>query len=206
MTSSHWPENYEAGIPDAGSTIVKWEHRPGHKPFGSYRLPKWVKHPDKQTPSMYLHPEDYMGSRKKHNYTGLNVAHVGAQCTDFEGQGFSMMEKATPAEINAQDFKEGWTPLHWAVLCDNPKAVIWLLKHGADRDIEDFAGRKAEDMVEEHWGELGMRKWEGIGPKKDKLDEPAKMMPKKLKTMKEAFKQNYAKSEFDSAGYQNIVV
>merc|ERR1712146_413943 len=113
---------------------------------------------------------------------------------------------ATDDEINAPDYKEGWTPLHWAVLSDNPKAVIWLLKHGADKTIEDFAGRTAEALVEEHWGELGMRKWENLGPKKDKLDEPAKMFPKRLKQMKEAFKEATAKSEYDAAGYKNLLL
>ena len=65
---------------------------------------------------------------------------------------------------------EGFTPLHWAVLSDNPKAVvaccpcgsvwkvpggklmeavIWLLKNGADNDAKDAQGRTAEDLIED---------------------------------------------------------
>merc|ERR1740117_1411270 len=122
--------------PTEGTVLV--EHRPGHRPFASYNLPKWVKHPDKQKPVMYLQPEDYMGSKRKHNYYGWNVAHVGAQCALHGGQGFKMLEKATAQELNVRDNVEGFTPLHWAVLADNPKAVVWLLKNGADREIIDF--------------------------------------------------------------------
>ena len=46
---------------------------------GAYDLPKWVKHPDKQKLAMYIQPEDFMGSRRRHNFQGFNVAHIGAQ-------------------------------------------------------------------------------------------------------------------------------
>merc|ERR1719215_2169684 len=105
----------------------------------------------------------------------------------FEGQGFRMLEKATSEEINAPDLMEGWTPLHWAVLSDNPKAVIWLLKHGADREAKDRQGRKAEDMIDDHAGEFYRRYWEH-GPKKDDLPQPDKVYPKRIKQLKDAFK------------------
>eukprot|EP00913_Durusdinium_trenchii_P022511 g21146.t1 len=126
-------EGIPTGIPRVVPRIVKWEHQPGHKPFESYQLPKWVKHPDAQKPSMKLQPEDqilsdsvpsaflqrltrlptvprtrnedYMGSKRRHNIHSWNVAHIGAQCAMFEGQGFKMLEKATTQEINAQERK-----------------------------------------------------------------------------------------------------
>jgi hypothetical protein len=197
-----WPLD----IPHTKTRIVKWEHQPGHRPFDTYQLPKWVKHPDAQKKTMYLQPEDFMGSRRRHNNGGWNVAHVGAQCSEFEGQGFRMLEKATPDEINAPDAVEGWTPLHWAVLADNPKAVIWLLKHGADRDIEDGGGRKAEDLVEEFWGELYQRSWDHARGKDGKPVDVTKVYPKRVKQMKEAFKLNWTENEFDIEGYKQIVV
>merc|ERR1712217_295221 len=200
-TQQEWP----AGIPKVQTRIVKCENMSGHKPFCAYKLPKWVKHPDAQKPVMYLQPEDYMGSRRRHNPHGWNVAHVGAQCAMWEGQGFKMLEKATVDEINAPDSLEGWTPLHWAVLSDNPKAVVWLLKHGANRDAEDNQGRKAEDLVEEHGGEMYQRYWEH-GPKKDGLIQPNVCIPKKLKQMKDAFKLNVTEHEFDINGYKAIDV
>jgi len=196
-----WP----GGIPRVSTRIVKWEHQLGHRPFNSYKLPKWVKHPDAQKPTMYLQPEDFMGSRKRHNPHGWNVAHVGAQCGMFEGQGFKMLEKATLEEINARDYMEGWTPLHWAVLSDNPKAVIWLLKHGADRDATDSKGRKAEDLIDDHWGEFYQRYWES-GPKKDGLIQPDKVYPKRLKQMKDAFQLKFAENEYDLDGYKAVEV
>ncbi|CAK0825419.1 unnamed protein product, partial [Prorocentrum cordatum] len=87
-------ESWPASIPQVSTGIVKTEHRHGHKPFQSYSLPSWVRHPDKQKCSMYLQPEDYMGCRKRHNDFAWNVAHVGAQCGMFDGQGFRMLEKA----------------------------------------------------------------------------------------------------------------
>mmetsp|Transcript_109588 Transcript_109588/g.289098 ORF Transcript_109588/g.289098 Transcript_109588/m.289098 type:complete len:210 (-) Transcript_109588:170-799(-) len=198
-------ESWPAAIPKVSTGIVKTEHRQGHRPFESYKMPKWVRHPDKQKPCMYLQPEDYMGSRKRHNDFAWNVAHVGAQCAMFEGQGFKMLEKATPEEINAQDALGGWTPLHWAVLSDNPKAVVWLLKHGADKDIEDSKGKKAEDLIQDHWGEMYQRYWEAV-PAKGGLPQPDKVMPKRVKQMQNAFKLDSSGNEFDIPGYSAIQV
>mmetsp|Transcript_28268 Transcript_28268/g.42116 ORF Transcript_28268/g.42116 Transcript_28268/m.42116 type:complete len:156 (+) Transcript_28268:191-658(+) len=155
---------------------------------------------------MFLEPEDYMGSKKRHNQHGWNVAHIGAQCAMFEGQGFKMLEKATTQELSAPDLMEGWTPLHWAVLSDNPKAVVWLLKHGADREARDRQGRKAEDLVELHWGEFYQRYWE-FGPKgEDGVIQPDKVYPKRVKQMKEAFALKLVDNEYDIGGYQAIEV
>eukprot|EP00435_Cladocopium_sp_Y103_P039943 s640_g10.t2 len=209
------------GIPLTSEQVVKWEHQPGHKPFKSYQLPKWVKHPDAQKPSMALQPEDYMGSKRRHNIHSWNVAHIGAQCGMFEGQGFKMLEKATKEEINAQDTLEGFTPLHWAVLSDNPKAVIWLLNHNADREIKDIQGRTAEDLIEEiyqmtclqahranssrfeHWGDFHQRYW-GHAPKKDGLPDCEKVLPKRIKQMRDAFKGSFSGNEYDLEGYKAI--
>mmetsp|Transcript_58994 Transcript_58994/g.95444 ORF Transcript_58994/g.95444 Transcript_58994/m.95444 type:complete len:226 (+) Transcript_58994:88-765(+) len=198
-------EGAPTGIPKSNSNIVKCENKPGHRPFGTYNLPKWVRHPDAQKPAMYLQPEDFMGSKKRHNVYCWNVAHIGAQCAMFEGQGFKMLEKATPEEINAKDNLEGWTPLCWAVLSDNPKAVIWLLKHGADKDIKDNQGRTAEELVEDHWGDFYQRYW-GHMEKKEGLPQPDKVLPKRLKQMKDAFKLQFAENEFDIEGYKAIQV
>lgn len=187
-----------------GNASGKWENQPGHRSLNSYNLPKWVKHPDVQKNVTYLKPADYMGSRRKQNFHGWNVAHVGAQCPSSDGQGFKMLGKATFEEINARDSVEGFTPLHYAVLCDNPKAVIWLLRNGADRNIPDFTGRKAEDMVEQHWGEFHQRYWEYVGPERKFVEDPSKVMTKRIKQMQEAFKGNDVENEFDAAGYRLI--
>mmetsp|Transcript_54475 Transcript_54475/g.151831 ORF Transcript_54475/g.151831 Transcript_54475/m.151831 type:complete len:212 (-) Transcript_54475:111-746(-) len=194
------------GGPQAGTRIVKCEHKPGHRPFSSYKLPSWVQHPDAQKKVMYLHPEDYMGTKRSGNFHGWNIAHVGAQCAMYGGQGFRMLEKATVEEINAQDLVEGFTPLHWAVLSDNPKAVIWLLKNGADRNAEDYAGRKAEDLIEHHWGEFHQRYWEYLGPKREHADDPSKVLQKRTKQMKDAFSLVWSENEFDIEGYKLIQV
>eukprot|EP00449_Zooxanthella_nutricula_P018212 CAMPEP_0198539976 /NCGR_PEP_ID=MMETSP1462-20131121/51156_1 /TAXON_ID=1333877 /ORGANISM="Brandtodinium nutriculum, Strain RCC3387" /LENGTH=210 /DNA_ID=CAMNT_0044270061 /DNA_START=8 /DNA_END=640 /DNA_ORIENTATION=+ len=196
-----WP----ASIPRVSTGIVKWEHQEGHRAFNTYKLPKWVKHPDSQKTCMYLQPEDYMGSKRRHNPHGWNIAHVGAQCSMFEGQGFKMLQKATVDELNAHDNMGGFTPLHWAVLADNPKAVIWLLKHGADRDIVDLRGRKAEDLVDDHWGEFYQRYWEH-GPTQDGQLQPDKVFPKRVKQMKDAFQLKFAENEYDIEGYKAIIV
>mmetsp|Transcript_45049 Transcript_45049/g.96134 ORF Transcript_45049/g.96134 Transcript_45049/m.96134 type:complete len:205 (+) Transcript_45049:73-687(+) len=201
MDENGWP----VGIPRVTSRQVKAENKEGHRAFNTYKLPKWVKHPDKQATAMYLQPEDFMGSKKRSNPSGFNVAHIGAQCAMFEGQGFKMLEKATPEEINEPDGLEGWTPLHWAVLSDNPKAVIWLVKHGADKEARDHAGRKPEDMVEEYWGDFYKRYYEH-GPKNNGLPQPDKAFVKRGKQMKDAFKGNCPENEFDVIGYKAIQV
>merc|ERR1719188_620560 len=117
-----------------------------------------------------------------------------------------MLTKATPEEIVAQDWIHGFTPLHWAVVSDNPKAVIWLLKNGADRDAEDNMGRKAEDLIEDHWGEWHQRYWEWTGPKEAGQVQPLKVFPKRVKQLKEAFKQNDIGNEYDVQGYGEIQV
>ncbi|CAJ1351158.1 unnamed protein product [Effrenium voratum] len=181
-------------IPD-----MRWEFQPGHKPFQSYQ------HPDAQKPSMNLQPEAYASLDVRRVSGGLpgvksegwtipiRPIRQGAQCAMFEGQekgpdGPKMLEKATPEEINAQelteDTLEGFTPLHWAVLSDNPKAraarpaVIWLLKHGADKDIKDIQGRSAEDLVEDYWGDFHQRYW-GHAPKQDGLPQVDKAVATK---------------------------
>merc|ERR1719433_1360293 len=103
-----------------------------------------------------------MGFKRKDNYQGWNVAHVGAQCSSGS-LGLKMLEKASSAELSERDLTDGFTPLHWAVLADNPKAVLWLLRHGADRSVTDFLGRRAEDLVGGRWGEYHQRHWEYLG-------------------------------------------
>merc|ERR1712046_316283 len=113
--------------------------------------------------------------------------------------GFSMLSKATEDEINSQDFTEGWTPLHWAVLSDNPKGVIWLLKHGADKTIKDFAGRTAEDLVSDHWAELYMRYVPHFDTKKkETMVDPVELKELRMKQMREAFKQSDITNKLDS--------
>jgi len=155
---------------------------------------------------MYVHPEDFMGARKSFNPNGWNAAHVGAQCGMCGGEGIKMLQKATPYEINSPDLTEGWTPLHWAVLSDNPKAAIWLLKNGADRDLEDKLGRKAEEMIDDHLGEFYQRYWDFPGAKKEAVIDPSKVMAKRIKQMKEAFKLNWTENEYDIEGYKMIEV
>merc|ERR1712187_410204 len=167
-------------------------------------LPKWCRHPDKQPQAMYLQPEDFMGSRKRSNPSNFTIAHIGAQCSMFEGQGFKMLEKATAEELDMPD-NEGFTPLHWAVLSDNPKAVIWLLKHGADRDTQDARGNKAEDLIDDFWGDFYQRHYEH-GPKNNGQPTPEKCMTKRVKQMKEAFKQASQENEYDLIGYKAIQV
>lgn len=211
FTSTALPAASEPRFPEAKSKMVGVEHRPGHRPFESYSLPRWVKHPDAPPRNTtYLQPEDYLGSRKVHNHNGWNVAHVGAQCAEFEAQGFKMLQKATKREINVQDLTEGWTPLHWAVLSDNPKAVVWLLKNGADPDIRDFRGRLAADFIEDHWGELNKRSWEYItkGDSQEKQHQltPEAMTKARKTQMKEAFKLNVVDNDWDAVGYKQIQV
>ena len=187
------------------------EHRAGHRAFESYSLPRWVKHPDAPPKNTtYLHPEDYLGSRRVHNHHGWNVAHVGAQCAEFEAQGFKMLQKATKREINMQDRTEGWTPLHWAVLSDNPKAVVWLLKNGADPDIRDFRGRAAADLVEGHWGHFSKRSWEYIttGDSQERTYQvnPADVSKARVVQLKEAFNLTVQSNDWDAEGYKQIQV
>lgn len=84
-----------------------------------------------------------------------------------------------------EDTLEGFTPLHWAVLSDNPKAVIWLLKNGADKEVKDIQGRTAEDLIEDYWGDFCQRYW-GNAPKQDGLPQVDKVLPKRIKQMKDA--------------------
>merc|ERR1719401_230878 len=122
----------------------------------------------------------------------------------FEGQGFKMLEKASADELSMPD-GEGWTPLHWAVLSDNPKAVVWLLKRGVDKAAVDNTGRTAEDLIEDFWGDFYQRHYEH-GPKNNMQPTPEKCMTKRMKQMKEAFKTNSTENEYDLIGYKAILV
>mmetsp|Transcript_28369 Transcript_28369/g.65601 ORF Transcript_28369/g.65601 Transcript_28369/m.65601 type:complete len:217 (+) Transcript_28369:107-757(+) len=199
------PETWPEKIPRTGTRITTAENRLGHRPIGTYDLPRWVKHPDVQKPVMQLHPEDYMGNKKSFNAAGWNVAHVGAQCSMFTGEGIRMLSKATKDEINAPDLAEGWTPLHWAVLSDNPKAAIWLLQHGANEDLQDFHGRTAADLIDMNLGDFYQRYWQVLSPgQKEPLPDPAKVWSRKQKQMKDAFKKTWVGTDFDIPGYADI--
>mmetsp|Transcript_70649 Transcript_70649/g.132211 ORF Transcript_70649/g.132211 Transcript_70649/m.132211 type:complete len:214 (-) Transcript_70649:77-718(-) len=204
-TELYGPEGWPEKIPRTGTRITTAENKPGHRPIGTYNLPRWVKHPDVQKPVMQLHPEDYMGNKKSFNAAGWNVAHVGAQCSMFTGEGMKMLAKATKDEINAPDLAEGWTPLHWAVLSDNPKAVIWLLQNGADEERTDYRGRTAADLIESNLGDFYQRYWEVLSPaQSEALPDPVKVFSRKQRQMKEAFKKNWVANEYDIAGYAKI--
>ena len=43
-----------------------------------------------------------------------------------------------------------WTPIHTAVMADDPDVVDTLVKAGADRDAKDGVGRDAETLAEEY--------------------------------------------------------
>ena len=43
-----------------------------------------------------------------------------------------------------------WTPLHTAVMADDPDIVDALIKAGADEDAKDGVGRDAKTLAEEY--------------------------------------------------------
>lgn len=49
-------------------------------------------------------------------------------------------------DINAQD-TNGWTMLHWSVFLQHPGDALYLLEHGADRNITNHRGRVPLHMV-----------------------------------------------------------
>ena len=54
------------------------------------------------------------------------------------------------AELDAQDFTYGFTPLHLAVMSGNGRIVKKLLLRGCDRNVKDFAGKLPLDFAREN--------------------------------------------------------
>ena len=58
-----------------------------------------------------------------------------------------------------------WTPIHTAVMADNPNIVEALVKAGADEDAKDGVGRDARTLAEEYRKEKVMEYFKNKGVK-----------------------------------------
>lgn len=125
------------------------EGKPGHKPLHSYKLPRWVQHPDLQgSRKVTIEKKDYLGMAVdgSRNYECWNVAHVAAFHDDLK-----MLSLATREQCMEPN-KWGMTPLHLAVCSIHPYGpalcvVYELVKMGvADVDAVNCCGMTAWDL------------------------------------------------------------
>lgn len=109
---------YEQGeVPPAfKENDTKAENRSGHRPLGSYNLPKWVYHPDKPIRRIVVNREDYFGmaSDGLRNSENWNVAHVAAFHDDLKLLSLATLEQCK--EPN----RWGMTPAHMTGLGQHP--------------------------------------------------------------------------------------
>eukprot|EP00466_Bigelowiella_natans_P017549 jgi/Bigna1/54428/estExt_Genewise1Plus.C_330112 len=64
----------------------------------------------------------------------------------FEGLAKLLLEKK--ASVNLQD-DDGYTPLHYAVVCERLSLIQLLLEHGADPNIENHDGKTPIDFADD---------------------------------------------------------
>eukprot|EP00403_Amphidinium_massartii_P024233 CAMPEP_0178388806 /NCGR_PEP_ID=MMETSP0689_2-20121128/9785_1 /TAXON_ID=160604 /ORGANISM="Amphidinium massartii, Strain CS-259" /LENGTH=547 /DNA_ID=CAMNT_0020009225 /DNA_START=19 /DNA_END=1659 /DNA_ORIENTATION=- len=120
------------------------ENKPGHKPFGSYGLPGWVKHPLSHPASaVIIGGKEYMhaGGDGMRNRIGWSVGHIGAKFGDLD-----LLAMCTPEELNWQDI-DGNTPAAYACLHGCAWALKWLVDNGADVTTPNFNGHTPEDQI-----------------------------------------------------------
>jgi len=126
------------------------ENKPGHKPFVSYNLPSWCKHPITHPFSgVFLDVETYayrqhlpMSALDGHyNYLQKGLGHIGAGYGDLD-----MLEACTEAELNAPNIM-GATPASEAVQNGMSWALQWLVERGADTKTADQWGFTPEELI-----------------------------------------------------------
>merc|ERR1719440_2536301 len=75
------------------------------------------------------------------NPLGWSIAHVACKFGDID-----MLEMCTPQELNHQTY-EGHTPANYCVQHETPWCLQWLVEHGADVTMPDFAGLTPEETI-----------------------------------------------------------
>lgn len=92
------------------------ENKPGHRPLNSYRLPKWVYHPDRPGQRIVINREDYFGMAADglRNFENWNVAHVAAFHDDLK-----LLSLATVEQCKEPN-KWGMTPAHMCGMGQHP--------------------------------------------------------------------------------------
>lgn len=77
---------------------------------------------------------------------GASVAHIAAAAANLEVVEFLLNNDAN---INQTDDRN-WTPLHYAVVSDDPGMVKLLIKRGSKVSVKDIFGKTPYDLAVDH--------------------------------------------------------
>eukprot|EP00933_Yihiella_yeosuensis_P081459 TRINITY_DN95074_c0_g1_i1.p1 TRINITY_DN95074_c0_g1~~TRINITY_DN95074_c0_g1_i1.p1 ORF type:complete len:527 (-),score=106.54 TRINITY_DN95074_c0_g1_i1:32-1612(-) len=142
----------------------KAEFRQGHRPLNSYKLPKWVYHPERANRRIVINKEDYFGmaSDGLRNYDRWNVAHVAAYHDDLK-----LLSLATPEQCKEPN-RWGMTPMHMTGLGQHMHGpslhVLYeLVQMGAaDPEAVNGADMTAWHLVQRMQKMAYVKKWEKV--------------------------------------------
>ncbi|CAJ1433721.1 unnamed protein product, partial [Effrenium voratum] len=151
----------------------KAENKPGHRPLGSYQLPKWVYHPERANRRIVINKEDYFGMAADglRNFDLWNVAHVAAYHDDLKLLSLATLEQCM--EPN----RWGMTPMHMTGLGQHPYGpslcVLWeLIQLGAaDPEALNSAEQTPWHIAQRMQKPTHLKKWEKAVFKGGKPDE-----------------------------------
>ncbi|CAE8607856.1 unnamed protein product [Polarella glacialis] len=154
---------------------TKAENKPGHRPLGSYNLPKWVYHPERANRRIVVNKEDYFGMAADglRNFHGWNVAHVAAIHDDLKLLSLATLEQCK--EPN----KWGMTPAHMTGMGQHPGGpslnVLWeLVQIGAvDPTATNHADQTPWHIAQRMQKPAHLKKWVQVvfkGQKPDTYD------------------------------------
>lgn len=154
---------------------VKAENKPGHRPLGSYKLPKWVYHPERANRRIVINKEDYFGMACDGllNYDLWNIAHVAAYHDDLK-----MLSMCTVEQCKEPN-KWGMTAMHFTGMGQHPYGpslnVLWELVQigAADPEIVNAADQSAWHIAQRMQKPAHLKKWEKVifkGAKPDDYD------------------------------------
>mmetsp|Transcript_60856 Transcript_60856/g.135928 ORF Transcript_60856/g.135928 Transcript_60856/m.135928 type:complete len:522 (+) Transcript_60856:66-1631(+) len=151
----------------------KAENKPGHRPLGSYKLPKWVYHPERANRRIVINKEDYFGMAADglRNFDLWNVAHVAAYHDDLKLLSLATLEQCK--EPN----RWGMTPMHMTGLGQHPYGpslcVLWeLIQLGAaDPQALNSAEQTPWHVAQRMQKPSHLKKWEKVVFKGAKPEE-----------------------------------
>mmetsp|Transcript_38370 Transcript_38370/g.83042 ORF Transcript_38370/g.83042 Transcript_38370/m.83042 type:complete len:525 (-) Transcript_38370:36-1610(-) len=155
---------------------AKAENKPGHRSIETYKLPKWVYHPETPGPRIVIKKEDFYGlaADGNRNYANWNVAHVAALHDDLK-----LLSLATHEQCKEPN-KWGMTPTHMCAMGQHPYgpslAVLYELTliGAADPQAVNHADQTPWHVCQRMHKPVNLKKFEKVlltGKKPDHYDQ-----------------------------------
>lgn len=176
LRAGDWVYSDSELVPALKGEDVKAENKDGHRPIGSYKLPKWVYHPEMPGARIVVTKDDYYGMAAdgNRNYANWNVAHVAALHDDLK-----LLSLATVEQCKEPN-KWGMTPTHMCGMGQHPygpslNVLYELVQMGvADPEVLNHADQTPWHICQRMHKPANLKKFVTVlmqGKKPDKFDE-----------------------------------